>query len=214
MLAAVAAAAALAPAATLYNLQCSDAQCGGCTVAQSWEEGKCYGVGNAPPYKSSQKATVAGGKGTLTSYTGDSCEGAATQTDAHDLDKCTYFTGQIWTKFSETAPLPAPRVNATDGGYVIVAHCGSDTTCDNNYGKTGCTQTKYNFGECFVLPGDEAPRMAQKCDQFYVDVKIWNLGDKDCSGQAFPNLHQDPYGLCSGNAQGGDAWEYVKCVGA
>lgn len=201
---------AAAPAATtVYNENCNNG-CATCSVAQEWEDGKCYPVGNAPPYHSSQKATITNETVVLTSYMGDNCSGTATQKDPHALDKCVYFTGTIWTLFTtkkkvEQQPLPA--VGPKTGGHVVVAECGTDSGCDGGFGKS-CVQKTYKAGECFMLPGNQAPRKFLKCDSFFVDVQIWNLGDKDCSGTPFPNPHQDPLGQCSGVAP---TWEYIDC---
>eukprot|EP00662_Eupelagonemidae_sp_cell21_P022341 gene22341-44133_t len=99
--AATAAAAALltptaASAATVHELQCTDSGC------KAWAEGKCYGVGNAPPYHVSQAATVQGDAAVL----GDKCAAPAFQNDTHVLGKCAFFTGNMWTKFETTSASP------------------------------------------------------------------------------------------------------------
>ena len=104
---------AAATAATVNELQCSDSACTKCNVAQNWVEGECYGVGNAPPYHTSQKVVMSGGVATLSNFKGDSCAGEAASTDPNPIGKCVYFTAQIWTVFKEAA-LAAPAAGTVN----------------------------------------------------------------------------------------------------
>eukprot|EP00662_Eupelagonemidae_sp_cell21_P035623 gene35623-58612_t len=117
--------------ATVTEFQCSAADCTGCKAAQTWQDGKCYGVGNQAPYHVSQKAHVSGNKASGALYTGDSCAGAPFQTDDHELNKCVFFTGQIWTKFVSNANATLAEASPEK----CSSGCCTCTAGQNNAGK-------------------------------------------------------------------------------
>eukprot|EP01060_Flectonema_neradi_P040539 TRINITY_DN926_c0_g1_i1.p1 TRINITY_DN926_c0_g1~~TRINITY_DN926_c0_g1_i1.p1 ORF type:complete len:126 (+),score=29.51 TRINITY_DN926_c0_g1_i1:52-378(+) len=88
--------------AQLVEYSYNDNECStGEMVAQRWNISSCIGVGNEPPYLSSEKVDVLNNDTVaFTYYQGGECAGEPFQTSNQSLNICKYMVASTYTKFS------------------------------------------------------------------------------------------------------------------